>query len=479
MKAYSFNSLNALRNMEFGSHGMREMLILALNSMRNGSIIIDHKGIVVFISDNLARLLELDAAAQAGRHCEDVIPGSRLHMVAANGTPELDVPFTLAGAERIVRRIPLKRRGEVQGVLGLMILVRKRELLLLEKRLDRMRKQSETHGANEGDSGSEYGLRYSLRDFGGVGDASRKVREHALKAASTSLPVLLEGETGTGKEVIAQSIHVEGERRDAPFIRISCANIPGDLFEAELFGYEGGAYTGARAGGAQGKLSLASGGTVFFDEIGEMPLGMQAKLLNVLEEKSYYRLGGGERVQVDFRILCATNKRLIELVRASAFREDLYYRISTVPIYIPPLRERREDILPLARGITAGFGEEEGSAVSLSEEATLVLVRYAWPGNVRELLHCLEYAFTFREDGNAIRPASLPPYLLESEPPVQTGGPCAATEYPPLREEKEEAERESIRKALATSKGHKGKAAKLLGIHRSALYRKMAALGLR
>lgn len=451
---------------------VRELLELALNSMRNGSIITDSEGTVLFMSDNLARLLALDAEAQIGRYCGEVVPGSRLREVARSGKAELDVPFTLAGQERIVRRLPLQRKGRIVGVLGLIILVGKKELGVLEKRLERILKLTDKDGDDQG-GGPE--IRYTLKHFLGVSEAARAVRESARKAAATELSVVIEGETGTGKEIIAQAIHAAGIRSGAPFIRISCANIPKDLMEAELFGYEGGAFTGARPEGGMGKFAQAAGGTVFLDEIGEMPLEIQAKLLNVLEERSFYRLGGGKQVRVDFRILSATNRRLLDCVRKGEFREDLYYRISTVPIYIPPLRDRKEDIVVLTEYFLAALGGvAEADAPVLSEAAAVALFTYPWPGNVRELAHCLEYALLFR-GGRLIGPGDLPPYLLEStgKGPAVSGNARAL-----LRADKEAAERESIRKALAACNGHKSRAARLLGIHRSALYRKMAALGI-
>lgn len=471
MTIHTFSAGSSLNGVQFVPCDARVMLGLALNSMQNGSVIIDRGGIVLFLSDNLARLLGLDAGEQVGRHCADVIPGSRLEAVARSGAPELDVPFVLAGRERIVRRLPLRRKGRVLGVLGLVILVDKKELVGLEKSLERILKRADR---DEDACAHGPGVRYGLDDFLGVSDAAQALRESVRKAAATDLSVLIEGETGTGKEIVAQSIHAAGARSGAPFIRISCANIPKDLMEAELFGYEGGAFTGARPEGSVGKLAQAASGTVFFDEIGEMPLDMQAKLLTVLEERSFYRLGGGAQERVDFRILSATNRRLLESVRKGEFREDLYYRISTVPLFIPPLRERKEDIVVLAEHFLAVSGAEAGiDDPSLSGEAALALLAYAWPGNVRELSHCLEYALLFR-GGRVIGTADLPPRLRE------VAGQGTHADAPSLlRADKEEAERDTIRRALVACNGHKSRAAKLLGVHRSVLYRKMAALGLR
>ena len=219
----------------------------------------------------------------------------------------------------------------------------------------------------------------------------------AQKAAKTCVGILLAGETGTGKSELAQFIHKNSERRDRPFLTIDCGAITPALIESELFGYEKGAFTGAKTEGRKGLLELGNGGTIFLDEIGELPLNLQVKLLRVLQEKEFYRIGGNQPVKVDVRFLCATNQDLQEMIKAKKFRDDLYYRLGAITLQIPPLRERTEDILPLAHCFLRRINEEYGVRKELSPEACQCMKKYSWPGNVRELKNILEEAVIMSE----------------------------------------------------------------------------------
>ena len=290
----------------------------------------------------------------------------------------------------------------------------------------------------------------------------------ATQVAVTDATVLILGESGTGKELIARAIHAGSARRDGPFVKVDCTALPEGLLESELFGHEKGAFTDASAE-KPGRFELAHGGTLFLDEVGELPQSLQAKLLRVLQERAFERVGGTRTISVDVRILAATNRDLAKALKGGQFREDLYYRLNVVPILVPPLRRRPEDILPLAAHFLQRFGARYGKVVpGLSPEAAALLRRYSWPGNVRELEHAIERAVILWERGE-IRPEELAVDLM-----------AVASDGLPDQElmTLEELEREYIRRVLRRVRGHKSQAARILGINRKTLLEKRKRYGL-
>jgi len=296
------------------------------------------------------------------------------------------------------------------------------------------------------------------------------VRKVALSEAAT---ILLEGENGTGKDLIAKTLHYESARQAEPFIAINCAAIPETLLESELFGYEKGAFTDARAQ-KRGLFELADRGTLFLDEIGEIPLTLQAKLLRVLEEQSFRRLGGLKDIRVDVRFIAATNKNLREAVREGAFRQDLYFRLNVIQIYIPPLRERREDIMPLVEFFIEHYNRKFKRHIEgVTAEAKHLLVGHDWPGNVRELRNAIERAMIL-EEGSRITPASLPISLGKTD-----ARQAAAIEIPDEGLSLVENERQLLLRALEKTNGNQTQAARLLHITRDTLRYKMKKYNLR
>ncbi len=293
----------------------------------------------------------------------------------------------------------------------------------------------------------------SLEGVVGVSERINTLLEVVRKVALTDSTVLILGESGTGKSLIAKKIHILSDRREKPFITINCAAIPENLLEAELFGYEKGAFTGATAR-KKGKFELADGGTVFLDEIGDMPLSLQAKLLRVLQDKEVERLGGDRTIRVNVRIIAATNKNLETLVREGKFREDLYYRLNVVPIHIPPLRERKEDIPLLVEYFLEKFNKKYSKSVRFSPEAIRTLMEYPWHGNVRELENIVERLVIMNE--GVIRDRELPSHILAYAEVID----IAPSSLP---EELEKTERERIEEALKKTGYVKSRAAKLLG----------------
>src|SRR5499427_7309788 len=298
------------------------------------------------------------------------------------------------------------------------------------------------------------------------------------KVADTPSTVLITGESGTGKELFARALHENSSRHGGPFIKINCAAIPKTLMESELFGYEKGAFTGA-VGAKPGRFELAHGGTLFLDEIGEIPVEMQVKLLRVLQESEFERVGGIKTIKVDVRLVTATNRDLLQDIAGGGFREDLYYRLNVVPIHIPPLRERREDIPLLVEHFRAKFNDRLKKQIgSIAPEAVARLVTYNWPGNIRELENLMERTMLFCE-GPEIQVADLPPEIGGLPAAAAPAAPGAASLKEAVRAETERVERELIQKALDETGGNVTQAARKLKISRKSLQTKMKELGLR
>ncbi|EOO68337.1 sigma-54-dependent transcriptional activator [Bacillus cereus VD196] len=302
----------------------------------------------------------------------------------------------------------------------------------------------------------------------------------ARKVCSVKSTVLILGESGVGKEVFAKAIHEASEAAKAPFISINCGAIPEALFESELFGYERGAFSGANSKGKKGKIELAQGGTLFLDEIGEMPLDMQVKLLRVLQERKYYRVGGEKEINIDFRIIAATNRDLQEEMRKGTFREDLYYRLNVVSLHIPPLRERREDIIELTYSFLNDFSINYNRPIrDLPSSIMHELLHYNWPGNIRELRNVVERLVVFATDG-IIKQEYLPFHTTETLDNHTAHSLLLSNNNTilSLQEEMDEHEKKVIERALRILNGNKLECAKQLGVTRATLYNRLKKLGL-
>jgi two-component system nitrogen regulation response regulator NtrX len=303
----------------------------------------------------------------------------------------------------------------------------------------------------------------------------RQLREQVAMAAPTNGRVLIYGENGTGKELVARTIHALSRRRTGAFVEVNCAAIPEELIESELFGHVRGAFTGAVAD-RRGKFEVADGGTIFLDEIGDMSLKTQAKVLRVLQEQTVDAVGGKSSIKVDVRVLAATNKDLQAEIRGGRFREDLYFRLNVIPIFVPPLRDRQEDIPLLADHFMADFAREYGRRVKNFESgARAVLQNYPWPGNVRELRNVIE-RLMIMVPGDTISPSDLS--VLD---PAALSPPAAAVvvgERRTLHEARDQFERDLILRTLAEQQGNMSRTAEVLGVERSNLYRKMKAFGI-
>ena len=310
--------------------------------------------------------------------------------------------------------------------------------------------------------------------------AMEKIKKRALQVASSNSTVLITGESGTGKGLLARAIHKESPRCSKPFVSVNCAAIPETLLESELFGYERGAFTGAEKNGKLGKFQLADKGTLFLDEIGDMPLHLQVKLLSCLQNRQVDPVGAVRPVDVDVRIIASTNKDLEEMIRQNQFREDLYFRLNVIPLYIPPLRERPEDISMLVQHIIMKFSMAMGKAVTgIEADAMDVLLSYSWPGNIREVENVIEYAINM-EQSDTITVDSLPEKLVRKNKHVNSGSGTGMMHIN-LKTQLDSAERLIIRNCLnSTGWSLEGKrlAAEQLGISESTLYRRLKQLGL-
>ncbi len=305
-----------------------------------------------------------------------------------------------------------------------------------------------------------------------IGDSKALEQVHNLisQVAPTDSTVSILGESGTGKELVASAIHLHSKRAEKPFVRINCAAIPEGLMESELFGHEKGAFTGAHAR-KLGKFEMADGGTILLDEIGELPLPLQAKLLRVLEESTYERVGGTGTISIDVRLLCATSKDLEQAVANGSFRQDLFYRLNVIPVNVPPLRDRKEDIPVLTRYFLHEFSIRRGLSMEINPEAMQRLIDYDYPGNVRELKNIIERVSVLAPE-KVINPDDLPMDLLEANG-YEDGGNSFT-----LSDAVAKTEKQLVVKALARTRGKKGEAADLLGISRKNLWEKMKNYGI-
>jgi PAS domain S-box-containing protein len=441
-----------------------QALQLIFNHIHEGACVIDAEGIVTHFNEPYGRFLGVEPRQQIGKHITDVVENTRLHIVAKTGKAETNASQSIRGENMLVQRIPIKENGNVIAVLGLVVFKNIKDMGRLASKLSELESQVKLY---QKQLNSLRTTRYSFDNIIGESAPILRLKKEALQAAATNLSVLISGESGTGKELFAQSIHDASSRKIQPFIQLNCAAIPKDLLEAELFGYSKGAFTGAKSTGKAGKFELADTGSLFLDEIGDLPLEMQPKLLRALEEKEFERVGGNTIIRSDFRLIAASNQDLEGMVDRGEFRADLFYRLNVVPLHIPPLRERGDDIVYLARyllqQIVGGSGK---SLVDFTPTAEALLKQHTWPGNVRELNNVIERTMATLE-GDHISPADLPFYLHRGQETRGNGQSSL------LKEVVAKAEKSAIQDALKVTAYNKAKASELLGIHRTLLYKKI------
>ena len=421
-----------------------------LDNAYEGILSIDEKGLIHAINPVAQRILHLRAEAPMRLPIREVWPELELEQVLKTGTASHNQFYKMHDAQLLCNKVPIKdRTGHVIGAVATF-----QETAKIQKMESRIRKEFYAKG---------HVAHYCFRDIIAYDHTTKNVLEAAKSYAETEANVLITGETGVGKEVFAQSIHNAGRRAKGPFVAVNCAALPAQLLESELFGYVGGAFTGANKEGKPGLFEVAHTGTIFLDEIGEMDYVNQGRLLRVLQERSIMRLGSDRIIPVDVRVIAATNKHLSELISQGKFREDLYYRLNVLKLQLLPLRQRKKDIVHYAKRMLEQINAAAGKSVRLSVGAAKVLERYAWPGNIRELRNVMERAMAIGRR-NAISAAFMEQILAYDD--VAAGDANLASEA------------ERIKKALDSCDGKIAEAADKLKITRVTLWRKMKKLNI-
>ena len=435
-----------------------------MDNMQIGVIVSDHEGYIIYMNETYAKFLGFNQSEQIGKHASEIGVGSRLHIVAKTEKPEINYPHKLKEKALLVHRMPIKENGKLIAVLGLVLFDSSSTASKLAEQVSFLESKIQVY---ENELASLHSVRYTFESMVGTSNAFMSAKSEAIRASMNNFPVLITGESGTGKELFAQAIHYASSRRPYSLVRVNCAAIPRDLYESEFFGYEKGSFTGASPKGKPGKFELADHGTIFLDEVGDLSMEMQPKLLRVLEEKEFERVGGTSLIKSDFRLIAASNQNLEEKMTNRQFRRDLYYRLNVIPLFIPPLRERKEDIVPLTRHFLKKIAQEAGFIdIKIDRKAEEILENYEWPGNTRELLNVIERTVLDLK-GDKIFFCDLPLYLYRGKEKYFN------TDRPSLKNLQLKAEKEAIRHALESSKYNKSKAAALLGINRTLLYKKI------
>lgn len=470
MEAYNYH-IQQLQSKEYTA----EILNIVLESAYEGVVVVDRQAIIREFNSAYSRFLGVRQEDVIGRKVTDVIENTRLHIVLETGVPERGFIQKINGQDMVVHRIPIWKNQQVVGAIGMLIFEGVSEVYHILQRVQNMyvSKQTNTKLVEKPVSlPLEKTDRVTFDQIIGNSECLQKVKRIARRAAKVNSTVLITGESGTGKELFAKAIHYNSKYADGPFISVNCSAIPEHLLESELFGYEDGAFTGARKGGKPGKFEQANKGTIFLDEIGDMPLSMQSKILRVLQERTVERVGGTHSISVDIRVIAATNANLQELVNQGKFRADLFYRLNIIPIHLPPLRERKEDIPKLISYNLEKLSIKNGvSSKQFHQDAIKKMMEYDWPGNVRELVNTVEMLIVLSEN-EIITPHDLPDKFFKSMNDKQIDEDHELN-APPMKDWVQQHEYQLILQTLKECNGNKAAAARKLGIHRSTLYEKL------
>jgi transcriptional regulator with PAS, ATPase and Fis domain len=439
-------------------------------------VVVDRKGMICYINSAYCEFLGTTVEDAIGRDVREVIENTRMHIVAKTGQAELTSVQAINGSDMVANRYPLIVDGELVGALGTVMFRNPEEWWDYKRKIQPLLEELKYYKTK---FEKELKSKYTFADLIGNSPSFRAAKNLAERISGSQSAVLLLGESGTGKELFAHAIHDNSTRASFPFVPINCASIPEHLLESELFGYDEGAFTGAKKGGRKGHFQVANYGTIFLDEIGDMPLSMQSKLLRVLQEKEIQRVGGQKSIPVDVRVIAATHRDLEKMVEEGKFRKDLYYRLNVIKIEIPPLRNRREDIYLIANNLLKKLEKKFfQQGIELSEQVIERLQQYTWQGNIRELENVLERAINVL-DGKRIELVHLPLYLRDrdkendSDLKYQLDIDSSINQsVQPLKETLAQAEKQAILLALRESNGNKQVAAKLLKIGKTRFYEK-------
>jgi PAS domain S-box-containing protein len=449
-----------------------EILKFVFLNPYEGMNVVDREGRILYMSPTHEKFLGIEHGKAIGNHATEIIENTRLHIVAKTGKAEIGKTQEMKGQERIVARIPIRKDGQVVGAIGKVMF---RDLYQLRDITGKLESLTNEVDYYKRELTSLRQSTYSLDRIIGVCPRIEQMKEEIRKAAQVDLPVLIVGETGTGKELVAHTVHNLSNRGKNPMITVNISAIPPELFESELFGYEPGSFTDASRKGKPGKFELAHGNSIFLDEIGDLPPEVQSKLLRVLQGGYVEKIGAKKLVKSDFRVVSATNKDIDALLDDNRFRLDLFYRINAVTIHVPPLRERIEDIPVLAEHFIGDFNRKYHQNIrALSDEVMERFNSYHWPGNVREFENEIGRACSFSSspvlglDDFSRRIKTLP----------KKGGGARLQNRMSRKEVLELAEKDLVMEALARANGNKARAAKILGLSRTMLYKKIKRLNI-
>jgi PAS domain S-box-containing protein len=463
-----FKDMTEVKNLAEQVTNLKEiqsMLEAIINSTQDAISVVDAQGRGILINRAYTKLIGLTKEDVIGKPATvDIAEGESVHYrVLQTGKPLKGIPMKAGPNKKevVVDAAPIIVGGRLRGSVAVVHDVS--EIKRLTEELELVRRRIRHLEA-----------KYTFDDIIGESRAIKEAVEAAKNAAATSATVLLRGESGTGKELFAHAIHNESERCHKQFIRVNCSALTDSLLGSELFGYADGAFTGARRGGRKGLFEEADGGTIFLDEIGEISLNHQAMLLRVLNEKEIIRVGESKPIPVDVRIIAATNIDLEKAVEEGKFRRDLYFRLSVIPIYIPALRERKEDIPLLITHLIKKYNQEYGRAVeAISDGALEILTAYDWPGNIRELENVIGRAMINMRFGEVLIEKKHIPRLYVETPELRFRPHHQTGVFKPLKDLLAEAEREALKNALERVNGNRTEAAKLLGISVRNLFYKL------
>ena len=451
-----------------------------INIIYDGIVVVNEQGRITLINQVLADFLKITPEEALDKHIQELMPNSRLHEVSKTGVAEYSEVQVIADKQYLVSRLPIIKNGVSAGAVGKVVFPQLPEIQELVRKLNTLQNKVAYYKKELQDSKIKQ-LESDM--IIGTSPSMLHLLEEIHKVSRTNSNILITGESGTGKELVAQAIHQESERCNSPLIKINCAAIPDNLLESEIFGYAPGAFSGANRHGKPGRFELADKGTLFLDEIGDMSCRLQAKLLRVIQEREFERVGGIKTVSVDVRIITATNMDLPKAIAAGIFREDLYYRLNVINLHLPPLRERKDDIELLAIGFIEKLNQILKTEITrISPEVTDIFMNYSWPGNIRELRNVIERAANYAVKGE-ILPVHLPSnlYTSETEPEVISESVPEAISQAIKQLSKDETDktyrdivkstrREVIINTLNKAGGNKSKAAKMLNMSRTSLY---------
>jgi PAS domain S-box-containing protein len=449
-----------------------------LNDPYDAMAIVDHQEKLAFISPVHEKFFGLQSGEAVGKKVRDVIENTRLHHVVRTGIAEVGQVHRMRGADRIVSRHPILRDGKIKGAIGRIMFKGPQQVEALSRKINDLEEEIATYKANAQAVAPSTGQKY-LDAIIGQSFAIQAVKDQIRKVAPLDIPVLIQGESGTGKELVAQAIHMLSPRHDARLVTVNAAALPESLVESELFGYEAGSFTGADTKGRAGKFEMADKGTIFLDEIGDMPLEVQSKLLRVLQDRIVERVGGDKPKRVDFRLFSATNRDLEAFIEQDRFRLDLFYRISPVVIVMPTLEERLEDIPLLLNHFASDLAKQYNRPLpEIDMNVHDYLMEQSWPGNVRQLRHMIERALVFADEGRL----SVEDFQRGSgygmRKPIKPEPKAAPTQNGvTLKDSLDALENKLINDAIIRFKGNKKKAAEHLGVSRSYLYKKLDEIG--